>query len=1039
MQKKINWTPLFVTQFLGVFNDNFLKSLICFIGVFWLAEGNESLLISVASALIIIPFLLFSPLAGRMAKTMNKQKIVAYSKLAELPIMVIAIAGFAMESIETVLVAVFLMGLQSAIYSPSKYGLIRDIGGEAQISFGTGTMELLSFTGVLLGTVLAGIVSDGTDSQFYILSIGLFSIALIGWISSLKIKADEEPPVKNSKDSINPISFLINSYKWASSLKGLNFTVLGLASFWLIGALIQMNLLVHCPNELYMTNFETSLTIALVAVGIGLGCFVAGLFSKNRVELGLVPIGGFGLSIALTLLSTLDHSKLSFSIILGIGAFFSGFFKIPLNAWIQERVEGRKLGEILAYNNLVVFLFILISAGIFAVAEPVMGSSGIFGIITIIAWLIAIITLVNIPAMLVRFIFFITAHSFFKLKIIGIENIPKKSGALIVANHISLMDSFLVAAAVPRMLRFVMLKKVYEVPILNWFFKKMNMIPIAGKSTPETLAEFNQRCQEEINNGHVVCIFPEGQITRIGQLLEFKRGIEHIASGIDAPIIPLNMDGVVGSPFSYVTGTSKIVWPTPYTLFRPVSIQIGEPMPNTSSAFQVRQKVLELGAETFKNRIRSRHTLGYWFVRNARKNYNRVLAIDENGNTITYGEMLSKAFSLALALHKNIPNTKNVGVMLPHSITGMLTNISLAIAGKVSVNIDPKLPENEIQEIIDKLKINALITTESLKSTLKILEDMDVLLLDTEIEKWSNHICVLSQYYSKILPRYYINGIWKEKIDKSDLVTINITQNEDRSLKYIPLSHENLCSNLAGLKQLYALNKSDRFAGIVPYSHCFGYNSNLWLPIITETSIVFLESEQNQEILKDKINEYHSNILLGYAHQLESFLGNYSKENLPEVKYIISGGRDINREIREQWKNHEDIIIRAGYCKPECAPIISVNSIDYRGVDLTGKKQVQEGDVEETYGRPLPGIAVIVVDKNDYSKELSDEEEGMLLVKGPNVIQEYFDDPELSTKSFHYGWFITGDLAIIDAKGFISINDSFLNETELIASDESIQ
>ncbi|MBL4715599.1 MAG: MFS transporter, partial [Bacteroidia bacterium] len=282
MQKKTNWTPLFVTQFLGVFNDNFLKSLICFIGVFWLAEGNESLLISVASALIIIPFLLFSPLAGRMAKTMSKQKIVVYSKLAELPIMIIAITGFAMESIETVLVAVFLMGLQSAIYSPSKYGLIRDIGGEEQISFGTGTMELLSFTGVLLGTVLAGIVSDGSDSQFYILSIGLFSFALIGWVSSLKIKADEEPPIKNSKDAINPISFFINSYRWASSLKGLNFTVLGLASFWLIGALIQMNLLVHCPNELFMTYVETSLTIALVAVGIGLGCFVAGLFSKNR-------------------------------------------------------------------------------------------------------------------------------------------------------------------------------------------------------------------------------------------------------------------------------------------------------------------------------------------------------------------------------------------------------------------------------------------------------------------------------------------------------------------------------------------------------------------------------------------------------------------------------------------------------------------------------------------------------------------------------------------------------------------------------------
>jgi len=281
MEKKTNWLPLFITQFLGVFNDNFLKSLICFISVLWLAEGNESLLISVASALIIIPFLLFSPLAGRMAKTMSKQKIVAYSKLAEIPIMLIAIAGFAISSIETVLASVFLMGLQSAIYSPSKYGLIRDIGGEEQISFGTGTMELLSFTGVLLGTMVAGLVSDRPEEQLHILSVGLLGIAVIGWISSLRIKAEEEPPDETSKDSINPVIFFINSFKWAKSLKGLNITILGLASFWMIGSLLQMNLLVHCPTVLGMTNTETSMTIAMVAIGIGLGCFVAGRTELN--------------------------------------------------------------------------------------------------------------------------------------------------------------------------------------------------------------------------------------------------------------------------------------------------------------------------------------------------------------------------------------------------------------------------------------------------------------------------------------------------------------------------------------------------------------------------------------------------------------------------------------------------------------------------------------------------------------------------------------------------------------------------------------
>ncbi len=595
MQTLSKWKYLFTTQFLGVLNDNFLKNLICFISVFWLETDNKSLVITAASGLLVLPFVLFSPLAGRLAKTKSKQKIVELAKLAEIPIMVLAIFGFAVQSIFIVMFSVFLMGLQSTLYSPAKYGLIREVDGAEGISFGTGTMEMLSFVAVLLGTVLAGLVSDIGQEQILLLSIGLLGMAILGWLTSKKIVNQEPSKEENNNESINPIRFFVHNFRWAKGIKGLNSTILGLATFWLIGSMLQMNLIVHCPNNLDLSNTQTSVVIAFVAIGIGFGCWVAGLLSKNRVEIGLAPIGGIGLSICMSLIALVDLPTKGFIAVLIAGAFFSGLFKVPLNAWIQQRVEGTKLGDILAYNNLMVFLFILLSAGIFGLVESRLGTEYVFIVIALLSWLMSLVTLLRIPAMIVRFVFFLLANTFFKIDIKGKEHIPLKSGALLAANHVSFLDSFLIVAAAPRMVRFVMLKEIYENRLFHWWFKRFNIIPITSRLNKNDLDEFNQRCQEEINNGHIVCIFPEGQISKTGELNEFKKGIEHIGSGITAPIVPINMSNVIGSPFSYQLGTSKLFRMSIKSLRRKVTIHIGLPLSPETSAENVKKAVEALG------------------------------------------------------------------------------------------------------------------------------------------------------------------------------------------------------------------------------------------------------------------------------------------------------------------------------------------------------------------------------------------------------------------------------------------------------------
>jgi len=400
----MKWLPLFFTNFLGVLNDNFLKNLIAFTGIVWLADtGNKSLVISLASAMMVLPYILFSPIAGRLSKKHPKALIIKITKVAEIPIMLLAAIGFYFKSLPVAMTAMFFMGLQSCMYSPAKYGIIRDIGGKKGISFGTGAMEMLTFTAVLIGTYLAGTISDIINYPRFVehqtaIIAGLFVvIAVAGLVSSIFINPKESDPETEDDASLNPITFTIQSFKWSKRIKGLNYSILGLSTFWLIGSLIQMNIIIYGPEVLKLSNTDTSIIMALVAIGIGLGCYLAGVISNHKVRTSLIPIGGIGMLISVILILILDPGAVLFSILVVLTAFFAGFFKIPLNAFMQDRVQGRMLTQILAYNNLMVFLFILISAGIFGLTERLTGARGVFVVTVLIIAFVTVVMYFKVP------------------------------------------------------------------------------------------------------------------------------------------------------------------------------------------------------------------------------------------------------------------------------------------------------------------------------------------------------------------------------------------------------------------------------------------------------------------------------------------------------------------------------------------------------------------------------------------------------------------------------------------------------------------
>ncbi len=360
------WTPLFFSNFLGVYNDNLLKNCIIFMAVGWSLPTwlTQSQLISIVSASLVIPYLFLSPLGGRLAVVYSKTAVFRLFKLLELPIMLVASVAFYFHWVILAIVSVLLMGIQSCLYSPSKYSLIRDIGGEEGVSFGSGVFEMMAFLGILIGTVTASLISDLSYRWVvYVLFLGL---ALVGYVVTRSIRAKELPEDKLNLGTLNPFLFLIDSFRFARKHKNVNTAILGASTFWLIGGMLQMNLVIHTKNAYHASNATTGLVMAFAAVGIALGSWIAGKISGKDVKPGLILIGLIGMILSLMVIVLFPLRFEIFTFLIFLFAFMGGFFQIPCLSMLQKSDVGRKLGDMVGYLNLVTFIFVLLGTLLFS-------------------------------------------------------------------------------------------------------------------------------------------------------------------------------------------------------------------------------------------------------------------------------------------------------------------------------------------------------------------------------------------------------------------------------------------------------------------------------------------------------------------------------------------------------------------------------------------------------------------------------------------------------------------------------------------------
>ena len=440
-----SFIPLYVTNFFGTLNDNFLKTLASFTVIGWIADERvKSIAMGVTAGALVLPYILCSPLADRMTAVWAKRRIVRLAKWAELPIMAVAIAGFTIKSPWLVVVSVLLMGLQSSLYSPAKYALIRDIGGEGRISTGMGGMEGVSFLGVLMGTVAGAVVADYAGAAAYHPEkICLVGFAVLGLVASYTITAKEER--NRALHAINPIRYIRRAYRMAGRYDGLNAVIFTLSVFWWGAAMLQMGLLVYgkAENGLNLSATETGALLCAAAVGIVAGQVIAGFVDRRRFLLGASLLTGWIAAGLLVVLFFVPLPPVAFGVVLGLLAFDLGFFKLPLDAEIQKVVKGPRLNTMLAYFNQVSFLFMLAASGCYALVSWAFGPKAFLLLFAVVMLVVPFLFVANYRSALLctgRWLFLRR----YRVEVDGLPEAAQDTTYLVLPNHPAMVDPMLV-------------------------------------------------------------------------------------------------------------------------------------------------------------------------------------------------------------------------------------------------------------------------------------------------------------------------------------------------------------------------------------------------------------------------------------------------------------------------------------------------------------------------------------------------------------------------------------------------------------------
>ena len=1000
-------------------------------------------LTAIVNGLILLPYILLFTPSGFLSDKYPKNQVMKFTAWGAVVITLLITLCYYLGLFIPAFALTFVLALQSAFYSPAKYGYIKELVGANNLSEGNAWIQSVTMISILSGIVVFSLLFEiRIDGAVHMSpEESIQRNAPLGWL--LVMGSLVELVLAYKLPQLHPMDKNAHFDKAAylsgrtlktnlSLLKGKHaiwLSIFGLAIFWSISQVMLAVFPAFAEDHLGQHNtFVIQGVMALAGIGIMIGSTLAARWSKHYINVGLIPVGALGVALGLILLPQMGSISMQTFVFMGIG-LFGALMCVPLNALIQFHAAEHEMGRVLAGNNFIQNILMLS----FLVATVFCAWIGIDSfwqliMLSIIGVLGAGFAIMTLPQAFIRLLVSFLFKRKYNLQVLGFENLPEDGkGTLLLGNHISWLDWAMIQIACPRHIHFVMERNIYERWYLRWFLDIYKVIPISRGTSRQALAKVN----ELLNNGEVVCLFPEGAISHIGQLGEFKRGFEKACENADGVIVPFYLRGLWGSRFSRSTDKMKTIRSNGSK--RDVIVAFGEPLVISSSAAQVKKKVFELSIRAWEKHTQTLEPVPYAFIRTMKNASSGFAVADVDGGPLSQKKLLT-----ACALFsKRIKQTEgqNIGLLVPTSSAGCIANMSALMAGKTVVNINFTAAENSVSSALEQAQVKTILTAHKFVSKLKArgidpdiwFAGRNVIYMEDVKASISKTEAIFTLATLSVLPTFILQKVLCKSQDLEATAAILFSSGSEGEPKGVMLSHRNIMANLKQTADVLNVRGDDCIMATLPLFHAFGLTVTCFMPLIEDMPVVCHPDPTDAAKIGKGVARYKATLMCATSTFLRMYTRN--KKVLPmmftSLRAVVAGAEKLDQTVRDSFEAKFHVPVVEGYGSTESTPVASTNLPDYLDTDWW---QVQVGNKPGTVGMALPGSTFRIVDPETL-EELPIGEDGLILIGGTQIMQGYLNQPEKTASVVvemdGLRWYKSGDKGHLDEDGFLTIVDRF--------------
>jgi len=1003
----------------------------------------QILLTAVVNGLILLPFIMLFTPSGYLADKYPKNRVMRYSAWAVVVVTLLITACYYMGWFIPAFALTFVLALQSAFYSPAKYGFIKELVGENNITEGNGWVQAVTMVSILSGiTVFSLLFEIRLEGAEHMLPAqALQQIAPLGWllVAGAVVELVLAYSLPQMRDENREISFNWAEYRRGKTLKrnlGMIYNnrtiwlaIIGVSLFWSISQVMLAVFPAFAETHHDQHNtFVIQGTMALAGIGIMIGSMLAGRWSTHYINIGLIPLGAALVAVGLILLPQMGSVETQGAVffLIGVGG---ALLNVPLQALIQFNAGKEATGKVLAGSNFIQNICMLS----FLLVTVLSAWASIDG--KWLLWLLAglgvvgaVFAIMTLPQALVRVLVAGLMKRKYNLQVLGFENLPKAGqGVMLLGNHISWLDWAMIQMACPRHIHFVMERSIYERWYLKWFLSMYQVIPISSGKSREAL----QQVGDLISAGQVVCLFPEGAISHTGQIGEFKRGFERACEEAEGVIVPFYLRGLWGSRFSRSTDKMKTLRSN--GVKRDVIVAYGKPMPVTSQAEEVKKKVTELSIHTWDRYTKQLQTLPREFIRTAKTAMSDLAIADVQGEPLSNRRLLTACALFSKHL-KNSPGQR-LGLLLPTSSAGAIANISALLAGRTLVNINFTAAQSSQLAALEQAEVETILTAHKFVSKLKargmdpesLFEGRQVIYMEDIKQQISPVEGLLTLGLVSVLPVAVLQWWLCSKAEVEDTAAILFSSGSEGAPKGVMLSHRNILANLRQIADVLNVREDDCVMATLPLFHAFGLTVTCFMPLLEGIPVVCHPDPTDARNIGKGVAKYRATLMCATSTFLRLYTRNKRLHPLmfESLRVAVAGAEKLDPAIQKAFEQKFRVPVVEGYGSTETTPVASVNLPDHLAVDGWF---IQEGTRVGTVGLALPGSTFRVVDPETL-EELPIGEDGLILIGGTQIMQGYLNNPEKTAEVIveldGLRWYKSGDKGHLDGDGFLTIVDRY--------------